>query len=248
MENSSILIQLNSVVFGFSYHNPILDGITFSIFKNDFVGIVGPSGAGKTTLLKMICGLYKPWNGTINIGTGFTNKLNIGYVPQVEEIDWNFPITVMELVSLGGFQNKGSYLPWNKKSELKKIQDILDDLKISKLAKRQISDLSGGERQKVFLARTIIKKPDILILDEPTSGLDFQSKEQILGILFKLNEEGVAIILSTHDLLGVAKKLPKVICINKHIISQGPPDEIFSQDVLIQTYGIDNTIIKDQQE
>jgi zinc/manganese transport system ATP-binding protein len=235
------ILTLKNVSFGYTYHLPVIDGITLEIPKGSFTGLLGPSGSGKSTLLKLIVGLYKPWDGTIKFHT-CSNKKNrhsniIGYAPQVESIEWDFPITVREFVSMGVW-NQSGFFPWLNNTSRIEINHILHELGIGDYSNRQIKELSGGEQKRVFLARALIHNPEILILDEPTSGLDKTNKDNFLQILRDLNWTGMTIIITTHDIDGVAKKLPWIVCLNKSIISQGKPTLTLSDNVLYRTYDL----------
>lgn len=261
MEN---LLTIRDLTFGYMPHNPVLEGIHLDIPKGRFLGLLGPSGSGKSTLLKIIIGLHRPWQGYIKFGSNemnYTKSTNstsssiesylvdpiknsirtpfssIGYVPQIESVDWNFPVTVTEVVGMGIWNRSGIY-PWFGKRTKENIQRVLASLGIADHAKRQIRELSGGEQQRVFLARALISNPQILILDEPTSGVDYNTREKIFGILTDLNLKGMTIILTTHDITGLGKRLPWLVCINKSIISQGPPNEALTQENLLRTYGL----------
>ncbi len=225
-------LELSEVTFGYSYHKPAVEGINLQIPKGGFVGILGPSGSGKTTLLKIIAGLHKPWYGSVRF-----NGSRIGYVPQVESVDWTFPVTVKEVVSMGIWDNSGTG-PWISRVAGEKIRSALESLDIEDYMARQISELSGGEQQRVFLARALVRFPDMLVLDEPTSGVDYNTRETILDVLAKLNQSGTTIILTTHDISGVAKRLPRIVCMNKRIISEGAPKEILTNENLLETYGL----------
>jgi ABC-type Mn2+/Zn2+ transport system ATPase subunit len=238
---SEIILTLKNVSFGYNYHLPVIDGITLYISKGSFIGLLGPSGAGKSTLLKLIVGLYKPWDGIIKI-KHFNNKKNkkstiIGYSPQVESIEWDFPITVKEFVSLG-LWNQSGFFPWINKTSSIEIEHLLHSLGMDGYGTRHIKELSGGEQKRVFLARALIHNPEILVLDEPTSGLDKSNRENFLQILSDLNIKGMTIIMTTHDIDGVAKKLPWIVCLNKNIISQGEPSSTLSENILYRTYDL----------
>jgi ABC-type Mn2+/Zn2+ transport system ATPase subunit len=238
---SEIILTLKNVSFGYNYHLPVIDGITLYIPKGGFIGLLGPSGAGKSTLLKLIVGLYRPWNGIIRFNS-FSDKKNkkskiIGYSPQVESIEWDFPVSVKEFVSLG-LWNQSGFFPWINKSTRIEIDHLLHVLGMDGYATRHIKELSGGEQKRVFLARALIHNPEILILDEPTAGLDKTNKENFLQILSDLNLKGMTIIMTTHDIDGVAKKLPWIVCLNKNIISQGEPSSTLSDNILYRTYDL----------
>jgi ABC-type Mn2+/Zn2+ transport system ATPase subunit len=239
-------IEVDDVTFGYAPHKPILRNVSVKISKGKFVGLLGPSGSGKSTLLKIIIGLYKPWKGTIRFfGNSSTDSYaysskSIGYVPQVESIDWNFPVTVKEVIGMGIWDRSG-IAPWFSKDVEAMVGVILDDLGIynSEFRNRQIRELSGGEQQRVFLARALIRKPTILVLDEPISGVDYNTREKIMEILRSLNHDlDMTIIMTTHDLSGIGKRLPWVICMNKAIIAEGDPSMILTEDNLLRTYGL----------
>ena len=241
MNLSENILTLKNVSFGYNYHFPVIDGITLDIRKGSFTGLLGPSGSGKSTLLKLIVGLYKPWDGKIKYHF-FSNKKNkysniIGYSPQVESIEWDFPITVREFVSMGVW-NQSGFFPWLNRTSKIEIDHLLHELGIGDYPNRQIKELSSGEQKRVFLARALIHNPEILILDEPTSGLDKTNKENFLELLRNLNWKGMTIIITTHDIDGVAKKLPWIVCLNKSIISQGEPDSTLSDNILYRTYNL----------
>lgn len=242
------ILTLKDITFGYLPHNPVIEGINLNIPKGRFFGLLGPSGSGKSTLLKIIIGLHKPWHGSIEYGYDndkeSTNKIEkgtaysrVGYVPQVESVDWNFPVTVSEVVGMGIWNRSGVY-PWFNRNGREQVQNTLESLGIRDYAKRQIRELSGGEQQRVFLARALIGNPEILILDEPTSGVDYNTCKKILGILNELNQKGMTIILTTHDIVGIGKRLPWIVCINKSIISQGTPEETLTSSILLKTYGL----------
>jgi len=241
MKSSTNIIRLKNILFGYDYHSPVVDGVTLDVPRGSFIGLLGPSGSGKSTLLKLIAGIFKPWEGYIIYSKSETNYNKtfpvIGYSPQVEGIDWDFPITVRELVSMGIWNRSGFY-PWINKTKRIEIDALLNNLGIDIYAHHQIKELSGGEQKRVFLARALIRNPDILILDEPTAGLDNLNKDKFLQILFDLNSKGITIILSTHDIDTVARKLPWIVCFNKSIISQGPPDSTLSENILYKTYDL----------
>lgn len=231
------LLELRKVSFGYGAM-PVLEDINIHLHHGQFAALVGPSGAGKTTLLKLILGSLQPTQGEIfTHGNLLQNghAPRVGYVPQLETVDWNFPVTVEQAVWMGQIGNK-NLMPWMSAEEKKEVQSMLDRLGISKLAQRHIRDLSGGQQQRVFLARALISKPDLLILDEPTVGLDIQTAEMILVLLSELNRQGVTLLITTHDLNAAAAHLPWVICLNQKIIAQGTPEEVFTEEILSQTY------------
>jgi ABC-type Mn2+/Zn2+ transport system ATPase subunit len=170
-------------------------------------------------------------------------QLAIGYVPQIETVDWNFPVTVKEVVGMGVWDRSG-VTPFLSRDNVIEIERVLDSLGIQghEFGKRQIRELSGGEQQRVFLARALVRKPNILVLDEPTSGVDHNTREKILKMLSSLSDLGMTIIMSTHDIQGIARRLPWIVCLNKTVIAEGHPSEVLTDMNLLRTYGlIDNS-------
>lgn len=210
---------------------PVLVNVDLELGKSDFVGVVGPSGSGKTTLLKALLGTVAPIAGTIERAP----DLSVAYVPQVETIDWNFPITVGECVLVG--RTSGRLLPWASKQEKAEVGEVLERLGIASLESRHIRELSGGQQQRVFIARALMRRPQLLLMDEPTSGVDLKTRHEVLHLLDELNRGGLAILLTTHDLNGIAAHLPTLMCLNQEVIGFGPPRDVLTGEVLERTYG-----------
>lgn len=239
------LLELRKVSFGYGAI-PVLEDVNLHLHRGQFAALVGPSGAGKTTLLKLILGTLQPTHGEIYthgklLQNGHAPR--VGYVPQLETVDWNFPVTVEQAVWMGQIGNKNLW-PWMNPEERKQVQAMLERLGIVSLAQRHIRDLSGGQQQRVFLARALISTPDLLVLDEPTVGLDVQTAEMILVLLAELNRQGVTLLMTTHDLNAAAAHLPWVICLNQRVVAQGTPEEVFTEEVLSQTYRGDMLVFR----
>lgn len=202
----------------FSYEKQIvLENINFEIKKNDYLTIIGPNGGGKSTLLKLILGINKFKKGSIKIfGESLSNQIHkIGYVPQNTNINLNFPITVLEVVMMGQ-NNLQKRLFGYKKEEKEKAFEVLRKVNMQDLAKNKISNLSGGQRQKVLIARALFSNPEILLLDEPTSNIDINGCEQIYSTLEQLNKE-ITLIVVSHDISVILKYASKAFYINKRL-------------------------------
>jgi ABC-type Mn2+/Zn2+ transport system ATPase subunit len=210
---------------------PVLVNATLAIHAGGFTGIVGPSGSGKTTMLRALLGSTPPTEGTVTRRPGLT----LGYVPQVETVNWDFPVTVSQVVLMA--RTRGRRLPWASRSERHEIDAVLDHLGIAGLGSRHIRELSGGQQQRVFIARALLGRPDVLLLDEPTSGVDVRTRHDVLHLLGDLNAEGLAIVLTTHDLNGIASHLPHLVCLNTEVIADGAPRDVLTSEVLERTYG-----------
>jgi len=209
----------------------VLIDVDLTVEPGDLIGIVGPSGSGKSTLLRALLGTVSPVSGSVRRVAG----LSVGLVPQVETIDWNFPVTVAECVGMA--RARGLRTPWITRRERSEITDVLERLGLHDLGGRHIRDLSGGQQQRVFLARALFTNAQVIFLDEPTSGLDVRTRHDVLHLLDDLNEEGLTIVLTTHDLNGIAAHLPTIVCLNRSVIGAGSPDEVLVPEVLERTYG-----------
>ena len=239
------LVELKHVTFGYGAE-PVLDDVSLHLHPGQFAALVGPSGAGKTSLLKLILGTLQPSTGEIFMrGQSLRGpaRIQIGYVPQLEAVDWNFPVTVAEAVLMGRVRRSGIW-PWPSADDKRRLKAVLEQLGIGGLAGRHIRDLSGGQQQRVFLARALISQPDLLVLDEPTTGVDMRTAESVLHMLAELNRQGMTILISTHDLNTAAAHLPWVICLNRRVVAQGAPDDIFTAEILNETYRGDMLVIR----
>jgi ABC-type Mn2+/Zn2+ transport system ATPase subunit len=223
------LVGLQGVAFGYD-RRPVVEDITMTVRADDFVGVVGPSGSGKTTLLRLLLGTVAPQRGVLSRRPGTA----VAYVPQLETVNWNFPVTVAECVLMS---RTGRRWPWPSRAERAEVALVLDRLGIGELAGRHIRELSGGQQQRMFIARALLRGPQLLLMDEPTSGVDISTRHDMLHLLADLNASGVAILLTTHDLNGVAAHLPRVVALNRTVIAAGTPCEVIRRDVLERTFG-----------
>ena len=208
----------------------VIDDVDLTVDTGDFVGIVGPSGSGKTTVLKALLGIVAPRYGRVRLRDG----LRIGYAPQVETIDWSFPVTVFDVVALTVPHGRFRRLA---RCDADRIGRIIDALGLDGLHDRHISELSGGQQQRVFLARALAQDPDLLVLDEPAGGVDVATRHELLHLLADLHRDGMAIVLTTHDINGLAAHLPRLVCFNRTVVADGPPHEVLHPYVLERTYG-----------
>lgn len=212
--------------------NAVLKDIRLSLAAGDFLGVVGPSGCGKTSLLKVILGSLQPSVGQVVREP----RLRMGYVPQVDTVNWHFPVTVSEVLLMSCTRGTTD--------EKTRLRSILQALSLDGYESRHISKLSGGQQQRVFIARGLMSEPQLLLLDEPTSNVDVATRHEILHLLRQLNESGLAVVLTTHDLNSVAAHLPSVVCLNREVIASGVPREVLTPSVLEKTYGAKMSVLE----
>jgi zinc transport system ATP-binding protein len=221
------IINLENISFSYNKEE-FLKNINLSIYEDDFLGIIGPNGGGKTTLLKLILGLLKPKRGNIFVfeNTPKSSRESIGYLSQFKNIDFDFPITAFEIVMLSRV-GKNLFKQYNKQDR-KAAEKALRSLGIWNLKDKKLNELSGGEKQRVFVARALANNPKILLLDEPMSNLDIHIQEGFYKLLKELNKK-IAIVIVDHDLEMVSKYAKEVVCINKcntHTIRYHKADKI----------------------
>ncbi len=224
---------------------PVLEHINLTIPRGAFVGVVGPSGVGKTTLLRAMVGGVPRTAGRLTVDGRQADSADaprVGWVPQLETVDWNFPATVREVVLMGRWAHS-PWRPWATREDRDVVAALLERLGIAGLADRHIRELSGGQQQRVFLGRALIGDPALLLLDEPTSGVDIKTRDDVLHLLAELNGDGITVVLTTHELNSVAAHLPWVVCVNRGIVAEGPPEDVFTTDVLLRTYGADLRVV-----
>lgn len=218
--------------------NVVVDDVTFDIEHGGLIAIVGPNGAGKTTMLKAILGLIPSVAGNVEIlgETGKKALKNATYVPQRATVDWDFPLTVRDVVMQGRYQHLG-LLKRPSDADQKIVDDALDAVSMNDYANRQIGELSGGQQQRVFLARALAQQGDVYFMDEPFQGVDAATESAIVDVLRTLRNEGKTVLVVHHDLSTVRAYFDRVLLLNKTLIAYGPVDEMFTPDLLQQTYG-----------
>lgn len=210
----------------------VLEDINLVIERGDFLGIIGPNGSGKTTLLKIMLGIIKTKQGTIKLFgediRSFKDWHRIGYVPQhAINFDVNFPASVFEVVSMGRFSKKGLLRKLGEK-DIQIINEALEIVGLKEYKDKRAGELSGGEKQRVFIARALASEPELLILDEPTAGVDVRVQKEFYDFLEKLNKERkITLVLVTHDIGTITSRVGKLACMNKKLFPECHPEEFF---------------------
>jgi zinc transport system ATP-binding protein len=218
----------------------VLENITFTVEPGQLLGIIGPNGAGKTTLLRAILGLIPIHSGTLEVLGLPVNKIygrrgRIGYMPQRQLFERRFPVSVSDVVTTG-LLNRGTILRRINGSETK-VREALRLVGIEGYRSRPFQDLSGGEQQRVMLARSLVRNPELLLLDEPNAGLDFPAQQDFLDLLHSLQQKkNLAVVLVSHDLLAVASVADSLICINRVMHLHGHPGEVLHSAELKEAY------------
>ncbi len=229
-------LELEAVSAG--YTNVLaLDSVSFEVPHGAQVAVVGPNGAGKSTLFKVLVGLLP-----IRAGQVFIHGQPLGahtdcvaYVPQREEVDWRFPVTVRDVVMMGRYGKQGWFRRPNQ-ADRDWVARSLDQMGIAALANRAIGDLSGGQQQRVFLARALAQEPHILLMDEPFTGVDASTQEATLSLLEELKSRHVTVMVSTHDLTMAAQRFERVLLLNHRLVAYGAPADVFKPENLRQAF------------
>jgi manganese/iron transport system ATP-binding protein len=215
-----------------------LEDVSFNIPQGNRVAVVGPNGAGKSTLLKVMSRLIPIHKGEVLIhGLPLGHHLDcLAYVPQRDEINWRFPVTVEDVVLMGRFGKRGWVKKLNKE-DIGVAMRSMEEMGISALRNFSLTDLSGGQQQRVFLARALAQEPHILLLDEPFNGVDQTTQEKVFEILDHLRDMCVTTLVSTHDLNLAATRFDFVLLLNRRLVAAGPPNQVMRKDIIRQAFG-----------
>lgn len=217
-----------------AYHNAdALDDVSFEIMAGDMTAVIGPNGAGKSSLMKALMGLVPAPSESIEVVGG---RQRLGYVPQVNAVDWSFPVTVRDVVMMGLTRQIG-WLRRPRAEHWRKVDRALAQTQMDSLAERQIGELSGGQRRRAFIARALAQSADILLLDEPFAGVDAAAQNDLMNSLDVLNAQGITILLTTHDLALAFGRFKHVLALNHRIVGYGVPEDVYQPHILSALYG-----------
>lgn len=236
MKDIAISLENVNVRYG---NNLALENASIKIPYHSFTGVIGMNGAGKSTLFKAIMGLVKPATGTITIcgDDPYTAQKHghVAYVPQSELVDWDFPISVYEVVMMGriGTQN---IFKMASAVDHEAVKTALERVNMTNFQARQIGELSGGQKKRVFVARALAQGAEILLLDEPFAGLDATTEKSLITLFIGLKESGKTIIIATHDLLSLPDTCDHVALVKSTIIAYGPTQEVFTRELVEKTF------------
>ncbi len=222
-----------------AYHRkPVLWDVDYDAPPGKLIAIVGPNGSGKTTLIKAALGLVPMASGTVRFfGEPFGEQRGrVGYVPQRESVDWDFPVSALDVVAMGLYRKVGWFWPVTRKFR-KLALGSLERVGMADFATRQISQLSGGQQQRVFLARALAQNADLYLMDEPFVGVDASTEKAIVAVLHELRTAGKTALVVHHDLETVTEYFDEVLLLNMRIVAAGPTHEVFHPENLRKTYG-----------
>ena len=235
-----ITISLDDISVRYNNAHTALYDVSLQLQGGTTCALVGINGSGKSTLFKVLMGLIKPQTGHVKLCdlpiTQALKKNLVAYVPQSEEVDWQFPVSVLDVVMMGRYGHM-NFLRRPKPKDYQKIDEAMSRVQINHLANRQISELSGGQKKRVFLARALAQESKILLLDEPFTGVDVKTEKAIMNLLDELRQEGHLILISTHNLGTVPEFCDQVIMINRTILAMGSTKSTFTQANLEKVFG-----------
>lgn len=233
-------IVVEDVTVAYPNGTVALRDTSFSLGAGTIAGLVGVNGSGKSTLFKSIMGFVTPIRGKVTIAgmpVGEALKLNlVSYVPQAEEVDWNFPVLVEDVVLMGRYGHMGFFRN-AKPKDRELVEASLQRVGMADFRKRQIGELSGGQKKRVFLARALAQEGKIILLDEPFTGVDVKTEEAIIDLMRELRGAGHLMLVSTHNLGSVPDFCDQVVLVNRTVLASGPTAEVFTQANLELAFG-----------
>lgn len=235
-----VSIVVEGLTVSYPNGNVALRDTTFSLEAGSICALVGVNGSGKSTLFKAIMGLVRPAAGRVELSgmpaeTAMKRNL-VAYVPQAEEVDWSFPVSVWDVVLMGryGYMN---FMRISGAKDRKIAEESLKRVGMLEFRDRQIGELSGGQRKRVFLARALAQQGRVMLLDEPFTGVDVNTETAIIGLLRELRDEGHIMLVSTHNLGSVPEFCDHVVLVNRTVLAAGPIAEVFTEENLLKAFG-----------
>ena len=220
-DQKKVLLQANDISVVFQQRN-VLQKVDLQIEAGEVVTVIGPNGAGKTTLIRVALGLLQPTTGSVYLDP----SLRIGYLPQRFQVEQTLPINVSRFLRLTGIRDNA------------RLQAVLQSVGASKLLASPLQSLSGGEMQRILLARALLRDPELLVLDEPAQGVDLHGQIEFFSLLEKLRaERGCSVLMVSHDLHLVMAATDRVICLNNHVCCKGTPEAVTRNPAFIELFG-----------
>ncbi len=240
MDNDIRLISIENVSFTYANGQKALSNVSLNLDKGSICALVGVNGSGKSTLFKTLMNFIKPHGGQIrlkNMSPHQALRRNlVSYVPQSEDVDWNFPVLVEDVVMMGRYGHM-NFFRHARKVDHELVNEALKRVDMSDFRKRQIGELSGGQKKRVFIARALAQGGEIILLDEPFTGVDVKTENSIIELMKSLRAEGKLILVSTHNLGSVPNFCDQVVLINREILAAGPIETTFTESNLALAFG-----------
>ena len=233
-------IEVRDITVAYRNGTTALRHASFASPRGSITALVGVNGAGKSTIFKAIMGFVQLTGGSISIlgqeGRKAQRQNLVAYVPQSEEVDWNFPVLVEDVVMMGRFGHMNMFrIPGD--NDRQKVAAALARVNMTDYAKRQIGELSGGQKKRVFLARALAQEGEVILLDEPFTGVDVKTEDAIIALLRALRDEGKVILVSTHNLGSVPEFCDRTVLVKGTVLAHGPTSEVFTRDKLEEAFG-----------
>ncbi|KKW19140.1 MAG: chelated iron transport system membrane protein [Parcubacteria group bacterium GW2011_GWA2_51_10] len=238
IDKSKLAIDIQGV--DVHYHGfAALRDTSIQIEHGTFSGVIGMNGAGKSTLFKVVMGLVRPTRGRAIVCERTPRQAQkigcVAYVPQSEQVDWDFPISVYDVVMMGRYGAQNIFRS-PRGDDRARVEGALERVGMAEYRDRQIGELSGGQRKRVFVARALAQGAEILLLDEPFAGVDAKSERALTELLVSFKAEGKTIILSTHELTSLTEYCDHVALVKHTVVAYGPTEEVFTRDLVSHTY------------
>jgi zinc transport system ATP-binding protein len=240
------LIAARHVTFGYGPEK-VVEDVTLEIRPRDFLAIIGPNGGGKTTLVKILLGLLRPWSGEV-VWTPPVRPGRMGYVPQFSTFDKDFPLRVKDVVLMGRLGRQSLLRPYTRQDR-EDVERVLARLGLTHLAAEHVREISGGQLQRVLIARAVVAEPEILFLDEPTASIDAESRGALTSLLEELNQR-IPVVVITHDVTGLAHLVRRIACVNRRLVCHEGAEldartleEAYGGPVELVTHGLHHRVL-----
>lgn len=236
----TLSLEASAVTVAYPNGHTALRDASFQLRSGTIAALVGVNGSGKSTLFKALMGFVKPVSGSIRIAGSTVEQARklklVAYVPQTEEVDWTFPVSVWDVVMMGRYGHM-NFLRIANAEDKRMVNESLARVGMTEFKDRQIGELSGGQKKRVFLARALAQNGQIILLDEPFTGVDVTTEEAIIELLRALRDEGRIILVSTHNLGSVPEFCDHVVLVNRTVLASGPLEDVFTEDNLNRAFG-----------
>ena len=231
------MLELEGVAAGYGTTFE-LRGVSFAARGGDVVGLIGANGSGKSTLLKAVAGVLPTRSGTVRLDGANVREhaARVAFVPQREDVNWDFPVTARDVVLMGRYRTAGWFRRPGR-DDVRRAEAALERMGLAGMGNRHISQFSGGQQQRIFLARALVQEPAVILLDEPFTGIDAQNREVLHGAIGDFAASGMVVLMATHDLDEVAQTCSHVCCLRGRLVAFGPTATTYTPENIRATFG-----------